>query len=79
MREFCHESLASLDTPGFQRQSRELAKALRKAATPVTFVRAEGYNHYELPETFTNPYGIPCRQLARTCSSRPLKLRIPPH
>jgi arylformamidase len=47
----------SLETPEFQRQSREFAEALRRTGRPVELVRAEGYNHFELAETLANPYG----------------------
>jgi arylformamidase len=49
---------ASLDTPDFQRQSRDFAEALRKAGKPVQTIRGEGYNHFEFPETLANPFGI---------------------
>jgi arylformamidase len=47
----------SLETPEFQRQSREFAEMLRKAGKPVTLILAEGYNHFEIAETLGNPYG----------------------
>jgi arylformamidase len=47
----------SLETPEFQRQSRDFAAALQKASKPVELVVAEGYNHFELTETLGNPYG----------------------
>jgi arylformamidase len=47
----------SLETPEFQRQSREFADALRQAGKPVELVLAEGYNHFEIAETLGNPYG----------------------
>jgi len=49
---------AALDTPEFQRQSRDFAEALTKARKPVQLIRGEGYNHFEFIETLTNPYGI---------------------
>jgi arylformamidase len=49
---------ASLDTPEFQRQSREFAAALKAAGKPVEFLVGEGYNHFEFIETLGNPYGI---------------------
>jgi arylformamidase len=47
----------SLETPEFQRQSREFAEALKQAGKPVELVVAEGYNHFELGESNANPYG----------------------
>lgn len=49
---------ASLDTPDFQRQSRDFADALRKAGKPVQFIRGQGYNHFEFIETLANPFGV---------------------
>jgi arylformamidase len=61
---------ASLDTPEFQRQSREFAAAVKAAGKPVEFIEGEGYNHFEFIETLGNPYGIlgraALRQLAST-------------
>jgi arylformamidase len=47
----------SLETPEFQRQSRDFAAALAGAGKAVELVVAEGYNHFELTETLGNPYG----------------------
>jgi len=47
----------SLETPEFQRQSRDFAAALEQAGKSVELVCAEGYNHFELTETLANPYG----------------------
>jgi arylformamidase len=49
---------AALDTPDFQRQSRDFADALRKAGKSMEFIRGEGYNHLEFIETLANPFGI---------------------
>src|SRR4051812_22863040 len=49
---------ASLDSPEFQRQSREFAAAVKAAGKPVDLLVAHGYNHYEAPETLANPYGL---------------------
>lgn len=46
----------TLETPEFQRQSREFAEALRKAGKSVQLVVAEGYNHFEVMETLANPF-----------------------
>ena len=47
----------SLETPEFQRQSRDFAAALRQAGKKVELILAEGYNHFELAETLGNPFG----------------------
>ena len=47
----------TLETPEFQRQSREFAAALKAVGKPVRLIVAEGYNHYEIGETLNNPYG----------------------
>ena len=46
----------SLETPEFQRQSREFADALRKAGKPVQLIVCQGYNHFEVVETLASPY-----------------------
>jgi arylformamidase len=48
----------TLETPEFQRQSRDFAAALQDAGKPVTLLVAEGYNHFEIIETLANPYGL---------------------
>ena len=48
----------SLETPEFQRQSRDFYAALKAAGKPAQFIVGKGYNHYEMQETFGNPYGI---------------------
>ncbi len=47
----------TLETPEFQRQTREFAAALKAAGKPVRLIVAEGYNHFEIGETLNNPYG----------------------
>ncbi len=47
----------SLETPEFQRQSRDFADALTRAGKAVEMIRAEGCNHFEIAETLGNPYG----------------------
>ena len=47
----------SLETPEFQRQSKDFADALTRAGKSAEIIRAEGYNHFELTETLANPYG----------------------
>ena len=46
------------ETPEFQRQTREFAAAMKAAGKPVTLLVGEGYNHFEMPETFASPYGL---------------------
>ena len=48
----------SLETPDFQRQSRDFAKAVKDMGKPVDYVVGQNYNHFEMPETIANPYGI---------------------
>ena len=48
----------ALETPEFQRQSRDFAAAVKSAGKPVQLLVAEGYNHFEIPETLANPYGL---------------------
>ena len=48
----------TLETPEFQRQSRDFAQALKAAGKPVQLLVGEGYNHFEMPETLANPYGL---------------------
>ena len=48
----------SLETPEFQRQSREFADALRQGGKDFQLIVAEGYNHFEIAETLGNPYGV---------------------
>jgi len=48
----------TLESPEFQRQTREFAAAVKAAGKPVQLIVGEGYNHFELPETFGNPYGL---------------------
>jgi arylformamidase len=48
----------TLETPEFQRQSRDFAAALKAAGKPVTLIVAKGYNHYEVGETIGHPYAV---------------------
>ena len=48
----------SLETPEFQRQSRDFVKAVKDLGKPVEYVIGQHYNHFEMPETIANPYGI---------------------
>lgn len=48
----------TLETPEFQRQSRDFAAAVKAADKPVQLLVAEGYNHFEIIETLASPYGL---------------------
>jgi len=48
----------TLETPEFQRQSRDFAAGVKAAGKPVTLLVGEGYNHFEIHETMGNPYGL---------------------
>jgi arylformamidase len=48
----------TLETPEFQRQTRDFAAALKAAGKPVQLIVGKGYNHYEVGETLGNPYAI---------------------
>jgi arylformamidase len=48
----------TLETPEFQRQSREFAVAVKAEGKSATLLVGEGYNHFELHETLGNPYGL---------------------
>jgi arylformamidase len=48
----------TLETPEFQRQSRDFYAAVKAAGKPVELRVGQGYNHYETQETLANPYGF---------------------
>ncbi|HJU18129.1 MAG TPA: alpha/beta hydrolase [Stellaceae bacterium] len=48
----------TLETPEFQRQSREFAAAVAAAGKPVRLLVGAHYNHFELQETLGDPYGL---------------------
>jgi len=48
----------TLETPEFQRQSRDFAAAVQTLGKPVQLLVGDGYNHFEMPERFANPYGL---------------------
>jgi arylformamidase len=48
----------TLETPEFQRQTREFAAAVKAAGKSVEFFIGEGYNHFEMQETMANPFGL---------------------
>jgi arylformamidase len=48
----------TLESPEFQRQTRDFCAAVKAAGMPAQLIVGEGYNHFELLETFGNPYGL---------------------
>ncbi len=56
-------AIGSAETPEFQRQSRDFAAAVKAAGKPVELIEGEGYNHFELLETLSNPYGLTGRAM----------------
>lgn len=48
----------TLETPEFQRQSKEFAEALTARGHSVDLLVAEHCNHFEILETLANPYGL---------------------
>ena len=48
----------TLESPEFQRQSREFAAAVKATGKQVEFMVGEGFNHFEMQETMGNPFGL---------------------
>jgi arylformamidase len=48
----------TLETPEFQRQSRDFAAAMKAAGKPVTLLVGPEYNHFEIMDTLASPYGL---------------------
>ena len=51
-------AIGTLETPEFQRQTRDFAAALIAAGKPVQVIVGKGYNHFEMGETLGNPYAV---------------------
>ena len=47
----------TLETPDFQRQSRDFAAAVKAAGKPVQVIESLNYHHLEMAESLGNPYG----------------------
>jgi arylformamidase len=47
----------TLETPDFQRQSRDFAAAVKAAGKPVQLIEAPNYAHLDMAESLGNPYG----------------------
>ena len=48
----------TLETPDFQRQTKDFYAAVRAIGKPVQLVVGKGYNHFEVGESLGNPYGL---------------------
>jgi arylformamidase len=63
------------ETPEFQRQNREFAKAVQDAGKPVELILGTNYNHFELFETLANPYGLLGRAALAQMKLTPFSVR----
>ena len=45
------------ETPEFQRQNRDFAAAVKSAGKKIELIEAPNYNHFEMVESLSNPYG----------------------
>ena len=61
----------SLETPDFQRQSRDFFAAVKAAGKPVTLSVMEGYNHFEVMESIGNPLSLFGRAALEIMKLRP--------
>jgi arylformamidase len=61
----------SLETPEFQRQSRDFHAAVKAAGKPVTLAVMEGYNHFEVMEAIGNPLSLFGRAAIEIMKLRP--------
>jgi arylformamidase len=48
----------TLETPEFQRQTRDFAAAMKTAGKPVQLFVGPEYNHFEIMDTLASPYGL---------------------
>jgi arylformamidase len=51
-------AFGTLESPEFQRQSRDFAAALRCAGKRMELLVGNHYNHFEIVETLASPYGL---------------------
>lgn len=65
----CH---GSQESPEFIRQSREFVAALKEAGRPVDLILAPGANHFEVLESFHNPFSFIGRAAARLVAGQAL-------
>lgn len=61
----------TLETPEFQRQTRDFAAALKAAGKPAQLLVGQGYNHFEMLETLASPYGLLGRAVLEQMSLKP--------
>jgi len=61
----------TLETPEFQRQSRDFYAAVKAAGKPATLAVMENYNHFEVMESFGNPYSLFGRAALETMKLKP--------
>ena len=61
----------SLETPEFQRQSRDFFAAVKAKGLPVTLAVMEGYNHFEVMESIGDPYSLFGRAALEIMKLRP--------
>jgi arylformamidase len=59
------------ETPEFQRQARDFAAAVRDVGKSVELIVGEGFNHFEMQETFGNPYGLAGRAALKLMNLHP--------
>lgn len=62
--------VGSKESPEFQRQAQDYAKAAAQVGNPIEVNVAEAYNHFEIAETLGNPYGLLGRHLLRFVNAR---------
>lgn len=48
----------TLETPEFQRQTRDFAAAMKSAGKQIQFHVGDGYNHFEMMETLASPHAL---------------------
>ena len=61
----------TLETPEFQRQSRDFNSALKAAGKSVALSAMEGYNHFEVMERLGDPYSLFGRAILEQMKLRP--------
>lgn len=63
------------DTNKFRRQSQEFADALKSTGKLQKLIVAEGFNHFEIPESFADPFGVIGYEALRQMGFHPHPLR----